>query len=76
MPIYNYKCSKCQSRFELLVGVTADSNELKCTECGSTDIEKQLSTFSVGSSSQSQPDCASGSCPTSPCATGTCPTRF
>ena len=76
MPIYNYECRKCSNRFELLVGVTADSKELKCTKCGSPDIEKRLSTFSVGSRSSNQSECASGTCSLPTCGTGGCPTPY
>jgi putative FmdB family regulatory protein len=69
MPIYSYRCKKCGSEFELLVGVTADSKEKKCSKCGSKDIEKTLSSFSfkMGSSSTGNPR---GSCSTGGC----CPT--
>ncbi len=69
MPIYTYRCLKCRHQFDLLVGVTADSAELKCTACGASDVEKIMSSFSVrmgssGSSTSSPPtsSCASGSC--------------
>ena len=69
MPIYSYHCNDCGNRFDLLVGVTADSKEKKCTECGSKNIEKTLSSFSfrMGPSSTGSP---SGSCSTGGC----CPT--
>ncbi len=69
MPIYTYRCRKCRHHFDLLVGVTSDSAELKCTACGAADVEKTLSSFSVrmGSSNPSTSGpplsgCASGSC--------------
>ncbi len=69
MPIYSYHCKDCNNHFELLVGVTADSNERKCAHCGSKNIEKTLSSFSfrMGSSSSGS---SSGSCSTG----GGCPT--
>jgi putative FmdB family regulatory protein len=66
MPIYSYHCKECGKDFELLVGVTADSNEKKCTQCGSKNIEKTLSSFSfrMGQSStgNSSGSCSSGGC--------------
>lgn len=69
MPIYSYHCKDCSNDFELLVGVTADSNEKKCPQCGSKKIEKSLSSFSFRMG-QSSPASSSGSCSTGGC----CPT--
>lgn len=66
MPIYTYLCKKCDNRFELLVGMTMQSEELKCTKCGSVKIEKTLSSFSVGSSSSSEVECAPSTCHSCP----------
>ena len=71
MPIYSYKCSECETCFDLLVGVTAGDKEKKCTKCGSTKITKQLTTFSVRNSGTSEPECSTGTC-----STGTCPTCY
>ena len=65
MPIYTFKCKKCGNEFELLVGISSSKMEQKCPKCGSKEIEKLLSSFSVGKSNTSS---SSTSCPT-----GTCP---
>jgi putative FmdB family regulatory protein len=57
MPIYAYKCKDCGAQFELLVGVTSDSNEIRCEKCGSKNLERLLSTFGLGSSSSSSSAC-------------------
>ena len=67
MPIYSYVCGKCGAKFELLVGVSSEKTELKCEKCGSKNIEKIFSAFSVAG-----PNPASGSSGAS-CPTGTCP---
>ena len=67
MPIYTYICKKCGEKFDLLVGVTAEKEELKCKKCNSRNIEKTLGTFSIGASGGK-----SGSSDSS-CPTGTCP---
>ncbi len=36
MPIYEYKCSKCDYVFELLEATYNDVKEKKCVKCGST----------------------------------------
>lgn len=57
MPIFEYTCRECGHRFEALVfgGRTPD-----CPECGSRRLEKLLSVFGVGGSS----DAAPPTCPT------------
>ena len=68
MPVYTYICKDCNENFDLLVGVTSEKAELKCKKCGSKNIEKTLSSFSVGDSgsksSSSGPICPTGTCPT------------
>jgi len=65
MPIYTYECKDCGEKFDLLVGVTSKKTELKCRKCNSKNIQKTISSFSVGNKTGS-----SGSS----CSTGTCPT--
>ncbi|MDO8886013.1 zinc ribbon domain-containing protein [Candidatus Oleimmundimicrobium sp.] len=47
MPIFEYRCSKCNKKFELLVGVGKENNDLKCPHCGSKDILKLFSSFGL-----------------------------
>lgn len=70
MPIYSYRCKKCQNVFDLLVGVTSDKAELKCDKCGSTDVEKTLGTFSCRMGLSTTPGSLGGACSTGGC----CPT--
>ncbi len=65
MPIYSYQCKKCHHIFEQLVGVTANSGEIACPQCGHAGVEKKISGFSVGSPSvkpASGRSCSGGSC--------------
>ena len=68
MPIYTYVSKACGEKLELLIGVTSEEVELKCKKCGSKNIEKILSSFSVGNVSgrfgSSGPSCPTGTCPT------------
>ena len=66
MPIYTYICQDCGEKFDLLVGVTMEKEELKCKKCNSRKIQKTFSTFSMGKSGFSD----SGSCPTGTCSLG------
>ncbi|MFQ5527848.1 MAG: zinc ribbon domain-containing protein [Thermoanaerobaculia bacterium] len=49
MPLYEYACTDCGHRFEILqrIGQTADG--LKCPECDAERLEKQFSTFASSS---------------------------
>ncbi|HSG30385.1 MAG TPA: zinc ribbon domain-containing protein [Thermodesulfobacteriota bacterium] len=51
MPVFEYECKCCNSRFETLVMSTDE--EVNCTDCGSEDIEKQFSSFASQSDSAS-----------------------
>lgn len=46
MPLYEYRCSRCEHDFELLV---RESTARECPSCGSPDLERQLSVFAVQS---------------------------
>ncbi|MCX6551377.1 MAG: zinc ribbon domain-containing protein [Acidobacteria bacterium] len=48
MPLYEYSCTSCGRRFEVLMreGVTP-----ACPACRSGAVEKQLSVFAVGAAS-------------------------
>lgn len=45
MPIFEYRCKRCNSKFETLVRA---SETVECPSCRSTSLEKQLSAFAVG----------------------------
>lgn len=40
MPLYSYRCTRCNSEFELLV---RSSDAPTCPECGSQALERQVS---------------------------------
>ena len=49
MPIYEYRCSKCNEEFELLVRLGTADGDVNCPKCKSTEVKRQLSTFaSIG----------------------------
>ena len=47
MPIFEFKCLKCDQRFETLVRAT-DSEPPQCSKCQSNDLEKLITSFKVG----------------------------
>ncbi len=72
MPIYEYKCSKCDTTFEELVP-SEQKKPLPCPSCSSEDTKKIMSAAGISMSSTGEPACASG-CPSpTSCGGGTCP---
>ena len=73
MPIYEFKCLKCEEFIELLVMNKDEEIELKCPKCECNELERVLSSTSYsmadgsgksqGVKSQSR-TCGSGSCTT------------
>ena len=62
MPIFEYRCKQCGADFETIV---RSSTVPACPRCESTELDKQLSVFAVGSAShghQSLPEQCQG-CP-------------
>jgi putative FmdB family regulatory protein len=63
MPVFEYKCSSCNSKFEVLHKSVVNQEEVSCPECDSQKITKLFSTFSpsVHSHSHESP-CSQGNC--------------
>ncbi len=54
MPIFEYKCKKCNHNFEEFVFSSAtSSDELPCPVCGEIGAEKLMSSFCSSSGSSS-----------------------
>lgn len=75
MPIYEFKCLKCENYQEFLLKSSDEEVELKCSQCESEELERVLSTtrHAMGGSSSSGPasdasvtnrTCSGGSCTT------------
>jgi putative FmdB family regulatory protein len=68
MPIYEYKCEDCGTKFEKLIRRSGDA--VACPSCGHDHLKTELSTFSAhaGGSATKQssemPRCGGGMCPT------------
>jgi putative FmdB family regulatory protein len=43
MPIYEYKCSHCGTKFEILRGISAANEDIKCPKCGAEKPERLFS---------------------------------
>lgn len=66
MPIFEYKCQDCGSKFEKLVRRAAEAGEVACPSCGEKHLTQELSTFAAhangASKSADMPVCPSGRC--------------
>jgi putative FmdB family regulatory protein len=64
MPIFEYVCEDCGSKFEKLVRRTGES--VDCPSCGQSHLKQELSTFAThangASKAQSMPSCPGGMC--------------
>ena len=47
MPIFEYLCADCGTKFEKLVRRSADTDTLVCPSCGQKHLQQELSTFSA-----------------------------
>ena len=61
MPLYEYRCPSCESRFEVLRRMGQGSEGLACPRCGQEKVEKEFSTF-AGASAGSGGPAAGGGC--------------
>ncbi len=67
MPIFEYRCKKCNYEFEELV---LGKKEIKCPKCQNTDLKKIISGFNIaGESSISSISSSSGNCEDGSCST-------
>jgi putative FmdB family regulatory protein len=60
MPVYEYLCEPCQTRFERYVQRFGE--EVECPSCHATRVEKQLSTFAMAGTSGGPGPSAGGGC--------------
>ena len=74
MPIFEFKCSKCEEFFEVIVR-ESDDDIINCPKCKSQEFQRVVSTinYAMGSSSSGgggkgvqtqERECSSGSCKT------------
>jgi putative FmdB family regulatory protein len=63
MPIYEYSCDSCGSKFEKLVRRSEEVLESGCPSCGDKHLTQEYSTFAAhagSASASSLPSCATG----------------
>nr|NJM01200.1 zinc ribbon domain-containing protein [Desulfobacula sp.] len=74
MPIYEFKCLKCEEFFEVIVMGSSEAGMKGCPKCGSEEFERVVSktNFTMGGSSSGpkagvqtqERSCSGGSCKT------------
>ncbi|MEA1968673.1 MAG: zinc ribbon domain-containing protein [Thermodesulfobacteriota bacterium] len=74
MPIYEFKCLKCEEFFEILVMNTDEEKEIKCPKCSEFDIERVVSRTNYAMASPSSGANNSPSKQTRNCSSGSCTT--
>ena len=68
MPIYEYKCDDCGTKFEKLVRRSTEVAELECPSCGKNHLKQEFSTFAAHANGAPKaaeaPMCPGGMCRT------------
>ena len=67
MPIFEYLCDDCGTKFEKLVRRSEEAAGSECPSCGHNHVTTQISSFAArtnGSAKDAMPSCASGMCAT------------
>jgi putative FmdB family regulatory protein len=78
MPIFEFKCLKCEAFMEVLVVGSSDEQvPMRCKECGSEELERVISatnfSMAVGSGHKSGPSATSRTCSSGSCTTWSLP---
>ncbi|MDQ2945785.1 MAG: zinc ribbon domain-containing protein [Acidobacteriota bacterium] len=76
MPIFEYSCDDCGSKFEKLVRRSAEAKELRCPSCGQNHLTTQYSTFAARADSASKETSPGGGCGGGMCQSGMCGMNF
>lgn len=77
MPIFEYACDDCGTKFEKLVRRSAEADAVECPSCGHKHLTTQYSTFAPRagkpkSTPQPAAGCGSGMCGADFCQGGMC----
>ena len=62
MPIFEYSCQDCGTKFEKLV---RNGARVECPSCGEHHLKQEYSTFAAradGGTAEAMPNCPSGMC--------------
>ena len=70
MPLYEFKCNRCESTFEQLILSSDEEDNVICPSCGERDTSRLMSSFSCGSSGMGKALSSGGSSACSPSPSG------
>ncbi|HZW38279.1 MAG TPA: zinc ribbon domain-containing protein [Ignavibacteriaceae bacterium] len=63
MPVFEYRCEECKTKYEVLHKSSLKQEEVTCPKCHSTKNKKLLSSFKASVSSNSEGSyCENGNC--------------
>ena len=62
MPLFEYKCMECGTKYDVLQKSTKKQEDVICPNCNSSHNKKLLSTFSASINNSGGNSCASGNC--------------
>jgi len=54
MPIFEYQCNQCHKEFSQLFLNSREAKKVKCRHCGSVDLKKLISSFSIHQTEESR----------------------
>jgi putative FmdB family regulatory protein len=55
MPTYDFRCNNCKKRFDVFLSYADyEKAEIKCTHCGSSDIQRKIGRIRVAKSDDSR----------------------
>lgn len=60
MPMYEYRCSECGSKYEQLRRMSEADRDLKCPKCGSPEVARQVSACAIRGGGGGGGGCAPG----------------
>jgi putative FmdB family regulatory protein len=74
MPLYEYRCENCHTRFEVLRSFSQADGQVACPACAQTGARRLISTFAAVSKSEGSSRLVTGSQPggCGSCAGGHC----
>ena len=69
MPIFEYSCESCGTKFEKLMRRAGETDGLECPSCGEHHLKQELSTFAAHAAGAKAPQPMGGGCPAGMCRT-------
>ncbi|MCG9968059.1 zinc ribbon domain-containing protein [Pelotomaculum terephthalicicum JT] len=69
MPIYEFRCTGCGSRFEKLCQLDESGEGLRCPSCGAASPKRVMSSFRAAGGGVNSGDAGCSTCGSSNCST-------